>query len=307
MNNISKTKKLYLSMLCNKEGKLRNGWWMVIFVVLVAMTRPVYGPLKEFILQTGATPLIVEYLAPALILLVTWLCLRLRGEPLSRVGLVLNKRWLGYFAAGIVFTALQIIAITVLIYVTDGLSVSLNPERNIQLLTSGVYLMLSGVIMEELLFRGFLFQRLLDGTGVWFTQLSLALLFAFSHWGNPGMDGITQVIASVDLALGALILGLAYIRTGSLALPIGLHLGWNYFQGPVLGFSVSGYDSASWFIPVLSNGPVWLNGGTFGLEASIFSPIVNLLFLIALWRWKGITTKSDNDATLQVDVAVTTR
>lgn len=268
-------------------SQLRNGWWILIFIALVALTRPLYKPLKEQLLAFGTPAFALEYLSPALVLLVTWICCRLRGQRLSNVGLNLNANWLTQFAAGVGIASIQLVAIAALIYVFGGLNFSLNPERSAQLLLSGAYLMLGAVLLEELLFHGFLFQRLLDGAGIWFTQLSLAGIFALGHWDNPGMDSTTKLIGSVDLALSALIFGFAYIRTRSLALPIGLHLGWNYCQGMLLGFAVSGHENTSWLIPTLYDGPVWLTGGQFGLEASIFAVIIDTLLLAALWRWRG--------------------
>ena len=96
-----------------------------------------------------------------------------------------------------------------------------------------------------------------------------------------------MVVATISLAVGAVLFGLAYLRTRSLALPIGLHLGWNWSQGHLLGLGVSGHDQAGWWRPVFTGQPEWLTGGAFGPEASIFSPLVSLLMIVLLWRWKG--------------------
>lgn len=123
-------------------------------------------------------------------------------------------------------------------------------------------------LLEELLFRGFVFQRLIDGIGTGGAQALMAVLFAVGHWGNPGMEGATEFWATLDTILGALVLGFAYLRTSSLALPIGLHFGWNWAQGAVLGFDVSGFNQAGWLAPTILGKPQWLTGGAFGPEAS---------------------------------------
>jgi len=128
---------------------------------------------------------------------------------------------------------------------------------------------------------------LLAGTGATVAQLLMAALFAIAHWGNPGMEGSTQLWASIDTALGAILLGLAYLRTGSLALPIGIHFGWNWMQGSCLGFDVSGLDQAGWLLPQLLDKPQWLSGGAFGPEASVFALVVDATAIALLWRWKG--------------------
>ena len=101
------------------------------------------------------------------------------------------------------------------------------------------------------------------------------------------MQGFTQIVAMLDLALGAILLGLAYLRTRSLALPIGLHLGWNWAQGYLFGFGVSGFDYSGWFRPVFPGSPEWLSGGEFGPESSVFAVLVDLIVIAALWKWRG--------------------
>ena len=105
------------------------------------------------------------------------------------------------------------------------------------------------------------------------------------------MEGTTEFWATLDTVLGALLLGFAYLRTGSLALPIGIHFGWNWAQGALLGFDVSGLGQAGWLLPELLGKPQWLTGGSFGPEASVFSVLVDATAVLLLWRWKGVATQ----------------
>ncbi len=114
----------------------------------------------------------------------------------------------------------------------------------------------------------------------------LAVFFALGHWGNPGMQGATKVWASLNIGLAAIMLGLAYLKTRSLALPIGLHLGWNWAQGTLLGFGVSGNAEVGFLRPVFHGQPEWLTGGAFGLEASLPAILVLVAFILYLSRWK---------------------
>jgi hypothetical protein len=136
--------------------------------------------------------------------------------------------------------------------------------------------------------RGYPFQRLVEGAGPWVGQLVFAALFALMHWGNPGMHGATRAWATVNIALAALLLGFCYLRTRSLALPIGVHLGWNWAQGSLLGFGVSGTtDIKGAWMPVFHGRPEWLTGGAFGLEASAICTLVCGAAVFGLWRWRG--------------------
>lgn len=281
------------------ENRLRNGWWILIFIGFVAATRLIYGPITKGIKQFGAP---AEWLEPAafvFILLATWACTRIRREPLSSVGFQIDQRWLKEIFFGTLLGIGLILSATGLIWVIGGVRFELDAARSLSAMSYGFYVFLFVALFEETLFRGFIFQRLLAGAGVWVAQIALALLFAFGHWDNPGMEGTTKFWASLDLALGAILLGLAYVRTRSLALPVGIHLGWNWSQGYLLGFGVSGLDHTGWFQPVFQGKAQWLTGGEFGPEASVFAVIVDLVFIILLWQWKGSHRSATNTPTLE--------
>src|SRR5205085_6410380 len=73
----------------------------------------------------------------------------------------------------------------------------------------------------------------------------------------------------------------------SLALPIGLHLSWNWTQGCLLGFDVSGMNVPGWLHPVLQQMPGWITGGKFGPEASLGGVIADVVMLAVIWKWVG--------------------
>lgn len=275
------------AMFFNADRRLRNGWWILIFIGFIALTRFAYKPVTHGLRDLGMGELWLEPAPFLLTLLATWACTRLRGEPLSSVGYRLDLRWFREIAGGTLFGIGTALAVVGMICAIGGVRFELDPARSVGTLLTGLYIFLFAALMEENLFRGFIFQRLLDGLGTWPAQIALASLFALLHLGNPGMEGSTEIVASLDLFLGAVLLGLAYLRTRSLALPVGLHLGWNWTQGHVLGFGVSGYDHAGWLKPVFQGQAEWLTGGAFGPESSIFSPLVSLLMIGLLWRWRG--------------------
>jgi membrane protease YdiL (CAAX protease family) len=141
---------------------------------------------------------------------------------------------------------------------------------------------------EELLFRGFVFQRLISGLGQWPAQLITAAFFLLTHLNNPGMTGTVKVIASINIFLASILFGLAFVRTGSLAMPLGLHWMANWVQGGILGFGVSGTEQLGLLKPVLGETPAWLTGGQFGLEASLPGLFCLVVILIVSYRWKNI-------------------
>lgn len=185
----------------------------------------------------------------------------------------------------------MMLVVTALIFVAGGVRFEPDPARGLAALAYGIWSFAWVAVLEELLFRGFVFQRLVDAASAPIALGLMAALFAIAHWGNPGMEGTTRVWATIDTVLGGIVLGQAYLRTGSLALPIGIHFGWNWIQGSILGFDVSGLDQAGWLLPQLLDKPQWLTGGSFGPEASVFSVVADASIALMLWRWRGLASR----------------
>jgi membrane protease YdiL (CAAX protease family) len=275
-------------LLRNANGQIRNGWWILIFAAIFIASQFVYRPVSKGLQHIGLDKTWLEPLPVVFLLLITWICLRLRRQGgLASVGLSMDAAWLRQLLAGIAFGGVEMLALVALILLAGGVQFELDPARGLAALGLGAWSFAWAALIEELLFRGFVFQRLVDGIGAPLAVAVMAALFALAHWGNPGMEGGTLVAASIDTALGAAMLGLAWLRTGSLALPIGIHFGWNWVQGSVLGFGVSGFAQAGWLHPHLMAKPQWLTGGAFGPEASVFSIVVDVVAIALLWRWKG--------------------
>lgn len=274
-------------LIRGREGSLRNGWWILAFIALFLASQPLYRLASRALQDRGIEGAWLAPLPVLFLLAVTWACLRLRRQRLGAVGLQPSGAWARELMAGIALGGGLILLVTGLIAAAGGVRFALDPAWSADALLAGTWMFAWAVLLEELLFRGFVFQRLVDGIGAWPALLGMALLFALAHWGNPGMEGSTRVWATIDTTLGAILLGLAYLRTQRLALPIGIHFGWNAVQGAVLGFDVSGLEQAGWLVPELLRKPQWLTGGAFGPEASVFAVVVDSVAVLLMWRWKG--------------------
>jgi hypothetical protein len=286
------------------RGKLRNGWWMGVFVAFFLVASLSYTQVSHGLQSAGFDKAWFGPLQFGIALVATWGCTRLRRETLASVGFRLDRRWALESLAGVLVGCACIGTVVALIAAFGGVRLELDPARSLGALGFGFYAMLFVALLEEALFRGFLFQRLRDGAGLPVAMLVLAALFALAHEDNPGMSASTRLWATIDISLASVMLALAYVRTGSLALPIGLHLGWNWMQGPVLGFAVSGQGLAGWWKPVPQAVPDWLSGGAFGPEASVFSVVVDLATIALLWKWKGsVSSPSESVAALAAPAA----
>lgn len=150
-------------------------------------------------------------------------------------------------------------------------------------------------VYEELLSRGYHLVNLAEGFNLPVLRERGALLLAYAvsslafgvlHLGNPNATWVS----ALNISLAGILLGLGMVLTGSLAIPIGLHITWNFFQGNVFGFAVSGVHTGATLIGTEAIGPAWLTGGDFGPEGGLLGFLAMLIggVLILLYvRRKG--------------------
>lgn len=138
---------------------------------------------------------------------------------------------------------------------------------------------LPAAVHEELLFRGYVFQKLSTWNRT-FAILFGAVLFAALHLGNPSIGWL----ALANIFLGGVLLGLAYFAYQRLWFPIGLHLGWNLMTGPILGHEVSGYEALRTVLVTRGDGAIWITRGHFGIEGSVWATLAELVAIALLWR-----------------------
>ena len=119
---------------------------------------------------------------------------------------------------------------------------------------------------EELLSRGYHLQNIADGLNLFWGVALSSLFFAVLHFANPSFG--SNSIPFLGLVAAGLFLAFGWLRTRQLWLPIGLHAGWNFFEGPVFGFQVSGLETFR-LIQHTTAGPDWITGGRFGPEGGL--------------------------------------
>ena len=120
-------------------------------------------------------------------------------------------------------------------------------------------------------------------------QWPSAGLFTLAHIFNPAITPI----GVANIFLGGALLGINFIYTRSLLFSIGLHFGWNFIQGYLLGFAVSGYSAPTLLQQELKGHPV-LTGGEFGVEGSIVTTgllVIGILLLYYAYERKYAALK----------------
>jgi uncharacterized protein len=142
----------------------------------------------------------------------------------------------------------------------------------------GFGMMVIVAFYEEMVFRGYILNNLMDSFNKWVALIISALLFAIFHIDNPSIN----IIPIINVFLAGILLGINYIYTKNLWFAILFHLGWNFFQGPVLGYKISGIN-----LPVLLQnelkGDLLLTGGDFGFEGSVINLALTLIAILSLY------------------------
>jgi membrane protease YdiL (CAAX protease family) len=230
----------------------------------------------------------------AALLVITRRFLASEGLPSRDAGLTPGLRWGAHYLAGFLAGCAVIGAAAALAFAAGGFRLAAAPTGGPAALARGALAYLVPALNEELLYRGFLFQRLARSRGPGAALAALSFLFAAAHLANPGMAGARAAQAFLNILLAGVLLGLGRLATRSLALPMGLHLGWNWAQGSLFGFGVSGIHAEGRFAPVLRPGLDWLTGGPFGLEGGLACTLATvaacwLFALLAFRRGPGET------------------
>jgi len=201
------------------------------------------------------------------------------SHRLSAQGLPISPGWSTQFVTGFIFAA-ALIGIAVSAAALVG---KLNVRgawgaHSLQRLLLVVLVLLTGSLAEELMFRGYPFQRLVEAIGPGGAILVFSVLFGLVHILNPGATlwGLVNTVAI------GVVLSLAYLRTRALWLPWGFHFAWNATLGLVFGLPVSGIRFFNVIVLADASGPIWLTGGSYGLEASLPGALVVLLGLLAV-------------------------
>ena len=295
------------------ERRLRAGWRIllqtILFVLLLMLllqtaailylvsvqphlaTIPLLATESPWVMLAGA---LATLLAAFISLLVAARFLDRR--PFRDYGFHINSRWWADLGFGLALGA-SMMALVFLVELAMGWVVvegtfqtSTPPGMDFAsaILVSLVVFICVG-IYEEMLSRGYLLLNLAEGLNFrWGPRTALLLAWALSsisfgllHASNPN----ATAISTFNLMLIGLFLGWGFILTGELATPIGLHIAWNFFQGNVFGFPVSGGFSGTSFITIRQHGPELITGGAFGPEAGLLGLAISLLGALVVWLW----------------------
>lgn len=264
--------------LSPEEPRLRAGWRLLIQTILlvvllmgVVIAASLFGiPQETLNSALGNTLILFIAFTGSVYLARRWLDRR----SFASLGLQLDQYTLRDLLAGVGITFVQFVFIYFLMlglgWLTfEGFAWEIDPASVIitnVLLFFVVYVLVGW--QEELLSRGYHLQTIASGTNLFWGIVLSSSLFGVLHLGNPNVSWANMVGVTAGILFAGVYLAYAYLRTQQLWLPIGIHLGWNFFQGVVFGFPVSGTDAYA-LTKISVHGPALWTGGAFGPESGL--------------------------------------
>ncbi len=200
--------------------------------------------------------------------------------PMQAMGLTRRAGWRQEAGLGLVLGWGGIVASVLPLALFGSLLVRVDASAHQWFVFASDLIVLAvAALAEEIAFRGYPFQRLIEAVGPGLATLLMSLIFAGAHLLNP--DASTASLCSTMLA--GLVLSVAYLRTRALWVSWGFHFGWNASMGLLFGLPVSGLTSFSPVVSSYTRGPVWLTGGGYGPEGGAVGIVVLFVVLVLLF------------------------
>jgi len=257
--------------------------WAVVFCVLGLM----YARLAEGIAGSAASGLSsgpwfeLAYRSVLLFLLLVgfWamgFVFQRQRTPLKSMGLVRRATARREFSVGAAFGWGAMVVCVLPMALFGGITLTFwTRPRQFGLLAIDLAVLLLAALVEEIAFRGYPFQRLIEAIGPVMATLVMSAAFGVVHLANPD----STMASTLVTMLAGWLLSLAYLRTRALWVPWGLHFAWNASMGVLFGLPVSGLRMFSPVISANAHGPVWLTGDGYGPEGSLITAAVTLISL----------------------------
>ena len=260
------------------DGTLRPIWRCFLSVVLVFVAEEVAN------LAAGELQGVVPWMAAKYALYFLFELAALLGafkimtrvferKPLGMVGLAFHPAWTRELLVGLGIGSIMMLVVgaaEALLEVTRFAPSPL-PATSELAYGGGFFLILFlAAANEELVFRGYPFQKLVDSLGPTVAVVLASVCFGLVHLGNPGHT----LFSTINTMLVGVPLSIAYLRTRALWMPVGIHFAWNYVQGFIFGLPVSGFRLPASVLNPRGHGGAWLTGSAYGPEGGLLCTIV---------------------------------
>jgi membrane protease YdiL (CAAX protease family) len=290
---------------------VRTGWRILAQFILFVLVQIVLSVVGLILGRGPGTRLVVVVLYPLLGLGLIWLVARfVDRRKVADYGFRFNRDWWPGFHFGVVLGAILMTGI----FLTERLAGWISPrlpsaeEGGFHLagsVTLSFIFSVTVALMEEFSFRGYQVRNLSEGFVGRRVGPRAAIIAAFvissSEFGLlHGLNNNATLVSTANIILAGALLGLPYVLTGELGLSIGLHLSWNFFQGAVYGFPVSGTAPSASLVKIDQAGPDLWTGGKFGPEAGLLAIVATVVGGILILAW---VKSRDRRVALDVEIA----
>lgn len=280
------------------DGRLRAGWRFLLGAVVAFVANYIAIGVAVSLAHGGESVLESVYRPLTMLLLLAGFGLLLvtadqvHENILLALGLGRFPGWRRQAAWGMAIGAGLVCVAVIWIALAGRANIEIKlTVRTVELVLLVLFVLATGAMAEELMFRSYPFQRLLEAVGPAPATLVMSLLFALAHGRNPH----ASKLAIFNTFAIAVLLCVAYLQTRALWLPWGIHFAWNTTLGVVFGLPVSGLTDFAVIVRTRAVGPRWVTGGAYGIEGSVVGTVVILLGFIPLI----LLTRRRADATLE--------
>ena len=296
----------------NSAGRLRSGWRLLIFVLILvilsfvfgAVTKKVFELAVQFVPSSGVARYLENFIFRLIFLIVAllagFICTRfLEGLPWRALGLWFHEKWARDFLFGSVIGVVSLALSAAIATAGGGLSFRFSGSAALiqvaQTLVFSALLFMLAALAEEALFRGYPLQTLTRANLAWLAVFLTSVPFAAIHLKNPN---VAAGFTFINTALAGVWLAVAYLRTRSLWFPLGVHWAWNWALGSLFGLPVSGITDLAPH-PLLRGtdlGPAWLTGGSYGIEGGLACTITLIISTVFILRTRLVTATPEMKA-----------
>ena len=273
-----------------EEKRIRAGWRLAIQMLIMLVAIGFMVAIDPSFIQKQYGNILITGIG---IILSVYLSIRFLDEhKITDYGLLLNKIWFKEFVFGIGMGSLAMVLIFLFEWFfgwvrIDGYGwsrVSQVPYF-LQFILMFASMLFVG-FYEELMFRGYQLTNLFEGfrgkkidsiKAAWIAIAISSIIFGFMHFENPNATWLS----TLNIVGAGIMLALPFVVTGRLSMSVGIHFSWNFVQGGILGFAVSGTPFRFSLMQIDQHGPLHWTGGFFGPEAGI-SGLMGILLIVLL-------------------------
>lgn len=203
-------------------------------------------------------------------------------RKLSDIGFTNIKSSWKDLCIGLLIGAISFTIVAIMLLLTNSVELSNNfsqPNFTSALITQLIIFIFVG-INEELFSRGYCMTVLKQTKKSWVPVVFSSIIFALMHSMNEGIS----LLAYINLFLFGIVMAYLFIKTKNIWMCIGYHITWNYFQGNVFGFLVSGNTTDSIYSIKIINANL-INGGSFGPEGGLIVTVLLIVTIIGIYRF----------------------